>query len=436
MKIAAVVQRYGADIVGGAERLCRGVGEGLAARGHEVEVMTSCARSYRTWANAYPEGVEQTAGVRVRRFRVEQERDMGAFNTASEELFGKPADAAQQTAWVKAQGPYVPRLVDHLHGAAADFDRLLFFTYLYYPTVHGIQVAPERSVLVPTAHDEAPIYLAIYDPVFALPAGLVFNTEAEAAFVRRRFPRASGRQQVIGVGIDGLDALAGIDGDVPSSGMRAGRETGAMKIASAGPEAPPSGAETAEEGLSGPTEGDSPGDRPALLYAGRIEPGKGVGRLIEQLGRFRDETGIDTRLWLIGELAMELPMEKPESEWIEVLGFVSEAEKVRRLRAATVLVAPSPLESFGIVALEAMAAGTPPLVNAAAQAAVEHCRNADAGLWYHDYAEFHAALELLLRDPRLRAAMAKKGASYVREHYSWPRIIDRYEQFLRNLAPR
>ncbi len=409
MRIGAVVQRYGGDIVGGAERLCRGVVEGLAERGHDVEVMTTCARSYRTWANEYAEGIDGAEPVPVRRFRAEQERDINAFNAASEELFGNPHDARAQTSWVQAQGPYAPRLVDHLHGASPDFERLLFFTYLYYPTVHGIHVAPERSVLVPTAHDEAPIYLEIYDPIFRLPAGMIFNTRSEAVFVRRRFARLPVKQEVIGVGIDGLEALdKGPDGaqtarsDVPAAAM---------------PE-------------SATTETSEAEEAPVALYAGRIEAGKGVAEMIDHVDRFRRRTGVPLRLRLIGEVAMEVPKE----EWIEVLGFVDDNEKIQALREATVLLSPSPLESFGIVVLEAMAAGTPPLVNAAAGAAVEHCRGADAGLYYQSYEEFSGALALLLADDRLRAAMAQKGASYVRENYSWPRIVDRYEIFLESLG--
>lgn len=402
MKIAAVVQRYGAEVVGGAERLCRGVVEGLAARGHDVEVMTSCARSYRTWANAYPEGPDVADGIRVRRFRVEQERDMAAFNATSDALFGGPHDAAAQRAWVQAQGPYAPRLVDHLHAAAPDFECLLFFTYLYHPTVHGIHVAAERSVLVPTAHDEAPIYLEIYESVFALPAGLIFNTEAERDFVRRRFARLPEKQEVIGVGIDTLEALT------------------------KGPE----GAQDARSAGGVGSGGLAAESAPVALYAGRIEPGKGVAEMIDHIGRFRRQTGIPLRLWLIGEVAERVP----SKDWIEVLGFVDEDDKIRRMREATVLVSPSALESFGIVVLEAMAAGTPPLVNGAAAAAVEHCRNANAGLYYRGYEEFSGALGLLLADERLRAAMARKGASYVQENYSWPRIVDRYEEFLLSLS--
>jgi glycosyltransferase involved in cell wall biosynthesis len=412
MRIAAIVQRYGVDVVGGAERLCRGVAEGLAAGGHEVEVLTSCARSYQSWANAFPEGVSELAGVRVRRFRAERERDMAAFNAASERLFGSPRGERDEEAWVRAQGPFVPALLDHLQRAAADFDRLLFFTYLYYPTVHGIRVAPGRSVLVPAAHDEAPIYLPIYEPVFALPAGMIFNSEAEAGFVRSRFSRLPAATTVIGVGIDHLEEL----GSAPVS------EPGAGDARLAAAAAPASSSAAAAPEAASP---------PALLYAGRIEAGKGVDTLIEQLRRFRAETGTPVSLWLMGEVAMELPAE----DWIEVLGFVPEAEKVRRLRAATVLMAPSPLESFGIVLLEAMAAGTPVLANAASAAAVEHCRKAGGGLYYRDDAELRAALELLLADARLRAALARKGASYVRENYSWPRIVGRYANFLRALRP-
>lgn len=412
MKLAVVVQRYGPDVVGGAERLCRGVAEGLAARRHEVEVLTSCARSYVTWANVYPEGAERHQGVLVRRFRSERERDIEAFNRLSEELFSGARSADDERAWVDAQGPYVPRLLDYLHGVAGDHDHLLFFTYLYYPTVHGIQAAPERSFLVPTAHDEAPLYLRIYEPVFALPAGLVFNTEAEGALVRRRFSRLPRQTRVIGAGIDHLDVLAAdIDElaaniDELATNLESGHRVGARESGGADPPA-----------------------APVVLYAGRIEAGKGVAELIEYLRRWRADNRRDLRLWLIGEVAMELPVE----DWIEVLGFVSEEEKLRRLRAATVVACPSALESFGIVALEAMASGTPVLANAASEAAVEHCRRGNGGLWYRDGRDFRETLGMLLDDARLRRTMAARGATYVQANYAWPTIIDRYEQLLGSL---
>lgn len=389
MRLTVVVQRYGEEVVGGAERLCRGVAEGLTGS-HDVEVLTTCALSYRTWANHYPEGTSTLNGVTVRRFRALRERDMESFNARSEELFGGASRRPEQElAWIEAQGPYVPALVDHLHGIAADRDLLLFFTYLYYPTVHGIHVAPGRSVLAPAAHDEAPFWIDSYRPVFTLPAALVFNSRAEQALVRRRFPEAEQPQRVIGVGIDDLESLEAARRD-------------------------------AARGADGP---------PTLLYAGRIEAGKGVAEMIDHVRAFRRERGVDLKLQLMGEAAMEIP----DEQWIESLGFVGEQEKARRLAEATVLLAPSALESFGIVLLEAAAAGTPTLANARSAAYVEHCSAGHCGLWYGDRAEFVAALDLLLGDPDLRRALARDGAAYVRQRFSWPAIAARYEEFLQEV---
>lgn len=432
MKITLVVQRYGDEIVGGAERLCRGVAEGMAARDdHDVEVLTTCARSYVTWANAYPEGRETVAGVRIRRFRTERERDMADFNRLSRELFNGPREPEEVVEWLDAQGPYAPRLVDAVHGVADDRDALLFFTYLYYPTVHGIHAAPDRSVLVPTAHDEAPIYLDCYDPVFALPAGMVFNTRAEEAFVRRRFSRLPAATTVAGVGIDLLDRLDEGSHPVPGAGDVTRRAEGPDSPGGEGGSRRPGENRVPASGdRDGHGRDDAGGDAPpSLLYAGRIEAGKGVDRLIQFVDRYRRQSGRPLRLWLMGETAMALP----DADWIAPLGFVPEAEKLERLRGATVLISPSALESFAIVPLEAMAVATPVLVDAASEAAVEHCRRAGAGLWYRDYPEFREALTLLLEEPRLRRALGARGSRYVRGNYTWEAVVDRYEGFLEEL---
>ncbi len=69
MKIAFIIQRYGETIAGGAEMLCRRVAERLA-REHEVEVLTTCAVDYVTWANQLEPGTETVNGIPVRRFPV------------------------------------------------------------------------------------------------------------------------------------------------------------------------------------------------------------------------------------------------------------------------------------------------------------------------------------------------------------------------------
>ncbi len=98
------------------------------------------------------------------------------------------------------------------------------------------------------------------------------------------------------------------------------------------------------------------GEGRAILFVGRHEPRKGLDVLLEAFRRLDR----DAVLWVAGEgpntqaLAASAP---PGVEW---LGRISDHELAQRLRTATVFCAPSLHgESFGVVLLEAMAAGTP-----------------------------------------------------------------------------
>ena len=155
MKIAFIIQRYGTEVLGGAEQHCRLVAERLAGQ-HEVEVLTTCARDYITWKNEYPEGSDRIRGVTVRRFANAQMRDLAAFNKYSEWIYSHPHSRNDETEWLKQQGPWCPALIEHLRRQQQQYDVLVFFTYLYAPTVLGLEICPSRSVLVPTAHDAPP----------------------------------------------------------------------------------------------------------------------------------------------------------------------------------------------------------------------------------------------------------------------------------------
>ena len=202
MKIAFVVQRYGTEVIGGAEHLCRLVAEHLVPQ-HDVEVLTTCARDYITWANEYPEGSDRIRGVTVRRFATAQTRDLASFDKFSERIFSQPHSRADEMEWLKQQGPWSPSLIDHLRRQQQQYDVLVFFTYLYAPTVLGLEISPARSVLVPTAHDEPAIRLGIFKEVFNRPAAMIYNTDSERRFVKE----ASERKMV---GLAGHRSTGGI----------------------------------------------------------------------------------------------------------------------------------------------------------------------------------------------------------------------------------
>jgi glycosyltransferase involved in cell wall biosynthesis len=426
VRLAFIIQRYGTEVLGGSELLCRLVAERLAAQ-HEVEVLTTCARDYVTWKNEYPEGTDRVRGVTVRRFANARTRDLAAFNKYSDWIYNNAHSRADEMEWLKQQGPWCPPLVEYLRRHQQHYDVLIFFTYLYAPTVTGLEVSPSRSIVVPTAHDEPAIRLEIFKDVFSRPAALLYNTESEQTFVHRQFHARPLIEEVVGVGVD-------LPQHQPYPRL---------------PEAPE------EEPGDGPAPAadDSPGPRefpshlnargavfrrrhrlygPVVLYGGRIDPGKGCEELIEYFSTYIQAGGEGT-LTLMGVKLMSLP----EEPFIRFAGLLSDRERTQALEAATVVVVPSPYESLSLLALEAFAVGTPVLVNARSEVLVEHCIRSNAGLYYADRDEFVECLKLLMGDARLRADLGRNGRDYVRRNYRWDVVLGKYERiFARVRAAR
>ena len=375
MRIAFVVQRYGAEILGGSEYHCRLIAERLATR-HDVEVLTTCARDYVTWKNEYPEGNDRVKGVTVRRFAVAAQRDINAFNQYSDWIFHHPHSREDELRWLEMQGPWSPALKDYLVKHHRAYDALIFFTYLYAPTVLGLRVDPGRSILVPTAHDEPAIHLGIYKEMFRLPAAVAYNTEVEREFLKTRFEIAAAAEEVVGCGVDLMPGGDGPPGP-PAREERAERGLPSA-IASAMAIDDPASAAHDDDGGDVAAHLTHRGARfqrrhrlhgQFLLYGGRIDPGKGCEELLEYFTSYKEQAG-DADLVLMGVKLMQLP----EVPWVRFAGLLSERERLEALEAATIVVVPSPFESLSLLALESMAVGTPVLVNGHSDVLVEHCR--------------------------------------------------------------
>ncbi len=385
MKVAFVVQRYGDRITGGSESLARAVAERLAAD-YRISVFTSCARDYVTWRNELPEGRESLGGVEVRRFRVEAERDLERFNAFAEPLYLRPTTREEELAFLDRQGPQVPRLVEALRAERDDYGAIVFFTYLYYPTYWGLAAVPERSALVPTTHDEPPLRFGIYEQVFGSPRAFGFLTPAEEALVRSRFALGARPGFQVGMGIE-TPAAADVAGFRKRHGL----------------------------------------ERPYVLYAGRIDAGKGCAELVAFHEHYRRTKPDAVELVLIGKLAMALP----ETPGVRYLGFLSEEEKAAAMAGAQAIVCSSPYESLSIVLLEAFALGTPGLVNERSAVLREHCLRSNAGLFYRDADEYAETLDLLGRDSELRGALSANGRRYVDAEFRWDVVLDRWRALIR-----
>jgi glycosyltransferase involved in cell wall biosynthesis len=410
MRIAFVVQRYGAEILGGSEYHCRLVAERLAAR-HDVEVLTTCARDYITWKNEYPEGTDRIRGVTVRRFANAHTRDIATFNQYSDWIFANPHTRDDEMKWLEMQGPWCPALLEYLQRHHRSYDALIFFTYLYAPTVLGLEVDPNRSILVPTAHDEPAIRLDIYKEAFRLPAAVAYNTEVERNFLKSTFDIRAIAEETVGCGVDLMLGEA----DPSSSGAGTSEEDDGEAIDVI--------AQMKARGVPFRRRHRLYDD--FLLYGGRIDAGKGCEELLEYFTSYKEHDGTAT-LVLMGVKLMQLP----EVPWVKFAGLLSERERLQALEAATVVVVPSPFESLSLLALEAMAVGTPVLCNGRSEVLMEHCVKSNAGLYYQDRDEFIECTKLLLSDERLRRAMGRNGKEYVKRNYRWDVILAKYDRLI------
>jgi glycosyltransferase involved in cell wall biosynthesis len=288
VKLACVVQRYGADIAGGSEAHCRAIAERLAAT-HDVTVLTSCARDYVTWANALPEGETRDGHVRVRRFSVSTPRHLGAFSDLSDEVFSGPTPPERQRQWFLENGPDLPGLLDHLRAHGAEYDLVLFWTFRYGPSFFGLPIVADRAVLVPTAEEDRALDLDILQDYFRLPAGYIFLTPEEQALVEARAAQPLRPSATIGMGLD---------------------------------PAPPSPLDVdavAALGLS----------TRYLLYLGRVDRNKGCHTLLDYFREWADAGG-DATLVLAGPTKIRIP----DHPRIRALGYVSDETRDGLLRGA------------------------------------------------------------------------------------------------------
>lgn len=380
MKIAVVVQRYGADINGGAELHARYVAERLS-RHATVEVLTTCAKDYISWKNEWPAGDETIRKVTVRRFPVSRPRDTGDFGRRSAVVFDHTHSLSDELQWLDSEGPRSPALIAHLKKVANDFDFFLFFSARYYHAWHGARAVPGKAILVPTAERDPAVGLSIFGPLFRGVRAIMYNSLEERALIHG----VSANQSVPGV-------VVGVGSEIPD-------RTQPWKFRK-------------KFNLK----------RPFAIYIGRIDENKGCKTLFEYFDRYTREFPRGLDLVLVGNAVLKVPTHPR----IRALGFLSDEDKFDALAAADLLIMPSPYESLSMVALEAWALGKPVLANGACDVLRGQVVRSNGGLYYDSYDEFAEAMFALEGSGPIGAILGRQGRDFFRRHYTWPVIEKKY----------
>jgi len=177
-----------------------------------------------------------------------------------------------------------------------------------------------------------------------------------------------------------------------------------------------------------------------IFFMGRFEPRKGAMYLLKAYRQLR-KRGIDCRLLLAGTGPQEREIRRyiatRRLKGVELLGRISDDDKDRYFATADVYVSPATgQESFGIVLLEAMAAGTP-IVCSDIHGYKGVVRRGEQALLVppRDVKALTAALEKILGDPELRARMGEAGRARAPQ-FSWENIAAKVEEYYLFVARR
>ena len=400
MRLGIVIPWFGRELKGGAEQQAWQIAARLAARGHQVEVITTCCRSHQDdWStNHLPAGVtSEPEGFDVRRFPVDP-RERHAFDRVCRQLLETPLEALKpgvspvSAAYAEIFSHELIRsaaLLEFLERQQERFESILFLPYLYGPVLSGIAIVRERAALQPCLHDEPYAYLPNVAAAFAAAGSLLFNSEGEQELALRLFgPGIWHKSRLIG---------EGVEVEVESTRTN-GRRTAA-----------------------------SP---PYVLYLGRKDPGKNVPLLLRAFRLYRaSRPNSNLRLRLAGIGSADLL--ESDGDTVEDLGLVSEEVKTELLAGCSALFQPSQNESFSRVLMEAWMHGKPVAAHRSCLAtavAVERARGGWVAGSEGEWAETFARVERATAAER--AAMGERGRTYAAQLANWEAVLDRYEQAL------
>lgn len=387
-KIAFVTPWYGENISGGAEMELRGISSHIKDAGHQVEILTTCVKDFSSDWNVdyHKSGKTIENGLTVRRFPVKK-RDVKKFDEVNFKLLNDMSITPEEEKIYIEEMVNSPRLYDYIKEKKDEYGAFIYIPYMFGTTYYGIQQCPEKSVMIPCFHDESYIYLDIYKSIFEHIAGMIYLSKPEKDLANKVLELEDVNQAVLGAGVD-----TDWHGD-------------------------------AEAFLSKYDIGS-----PFILYAGRKDAGKNVDILIRYFCEYKKRNVNQLKLVLIGGGNIHIPKEY-KSDIID-LGFVPIQDKYDAYAAAAFLCQPSTHESFSLVIMESWLAGRPVLVHEQCEVTKSFAIETGGGLYFNDFFDFEGCVNYFIDNEKMAGQMGQNGCNYVKGHFSWDVVVDRYLKFI------
>jgi glycosyltransferase involved in cell wall biosynthesis len=423
VKFALITPRYGADITAGPEQACRLLAENLCER-HDVDVLTTTARDARTWKNETAEGADRIRGVLIRRFPVGQTHDRAALRQMTGQLLQQPHSRGDELEWVRRLGPWSPALNEYLKRQHRGYDALVFFSLWHPTTVHGLQVAPERSILFPHVQLKPELRFGLWGDVLGSARAIGYLSGTERRLVRRYVHAQPAFEEVVGIGVDPPTQQS-----YPRHQQDPADAVGSEDEAPGEHDVVDDHAHLTGRGVPFRRRHRLYGD--FALYGGRVQGDNGCEEMLEYFNTYAERNG-EASLVLMGVKMMKVP----EEPYLRMAGVLPDRERMIAYEAAALTVAPAPDDLLSLPLLESLAVGTPVLASAMNDAAVEHCRAANGGLYYANRDEFVEAMRVLMSNPRLRERLGENGRTYVRNNYRWEAVLGRFERLVAQVKGR
>ncbi|HEY9597187.1 MAG TPA: glycosyltransferase, partial [Cyanophyceae cyanobacterium] len=396
--LAIVIPWFGKDLKGGAEQQAWQVATRLAGRGHSIEVLTTCCRSFQDdWSvNHLKAGVSEEQGVKIRRFRVER-RDRGRFDEVNHRMLNLPSSSLKpgvnpvslkDAEIFCSENIHSRQLLNFLKNKQNQYQAFLFIPYLYGPILKGLPIVAKRSFLQPCLHNEVYAYLPQVASIFHKAQGLLFISEGEAQLAR----------QLYGSGIIPKSIVAG-------AGVEAGQHY--------------------DESINKIGELAVKQER-FVLYLGRRDSTKHTDLLVRAYTAFKQKHSESSlRLVIAGPGRTSFNNSVPG---LIDLGLVEEGEKEALLANCLALLQPSQNESYSRTIMEAWFYGRPVAAHRdclATAMAVEAAQGGWLAKTEIEWIELFAEIDCIGEEPL--AKYGANGQAYAKDNAVWDKVIERYE---------